>query len=404
MNAVVKFPTVEERAYLSSDAIRARAGNLTADLRGRAAETERLRRLPAVNVDKMRQTGLFKVLQPRRYGGYQMSFRTQVDVVAEIARGCASTAWCLAVAHSHSWLAALLPEEAQDDLFGSDPDALVSAVVTSRGKAHVVDGGYIVSGFWPFCSGCQHSDWLLLGAVVVNEQNEPIDQGLLLLPTAEVEIKDDWNVMALRGTGSCSVVGKDLFVPRHRYLSWVAIMSGQAPGTDLHDGWLYRSAAVPVLMLVLAPAALGAAQGALEAFKERLPGRKVAYTNDEAQIEMSVTHVQVAEAATKIEVARLLLYHCADTVQESAKSGEMMDLTTRARMLMDCSYAIRQCLEAVESLFLACGGSGIAESNPIQRAARDIHAMSLHGAYNLQTNLESYGRVLVGLAPKTPMI
>ncbi len=193
-------------------------------------------------------------------------------------------------------------------------------------------------------------------------------------------------------------------MPRHRYLSWAAILGGQAPGMDLHEGWLYRSAASPVLMLVLAPAALGAARGALEVFKERLPGRKVAYTNDESQIEMPVTHLQVAEAATKIEVARLLLHHCSDLIQESAECGQELDPETRGRLHMNCSYAVRQCLEAVEGLFLACGGSGIAESNPIQRAARDIHAMSLHGAYNLQTNLESYGRVLVGLAPKTPMI
>jgi 3-hydroxy-9,10-secoandrosta-1,3,5(10)-triene-9,17-dione monooxygenase len=381
-----------------------RAGSLVADLRGRATETERLGRLPSANVEALREAGLFKIVQARRYGGQQLSLRAQVDAVAEIARGCASTAWCLGVAHAHSWLAALFPEAAQDDVYATEPDALLAAVVTPRGQARVVRGGYALSGFWPFCSGCQHSDWVLLGAAVLDETGGQIDEGLLLLPVADVTIKDDWNVMALRGTGSCSVVVKDCFVPRHRYLSFAAVAAGQAPGRELHDGWLYKAPAGPVLMLALAPAALGAAEGALAAFQERLPGRQVAYTNGELQGEMAITHLQVAEAAAKIDVARLLLHHCADGLRAAAENGGAMDVLTRARFHRDCACAVRQCLEAAEILFLACGGSGIAEGNPIQRAARDIHAMSMHGAFNLALNLESYGRILLGLSPKIPML
>jgi 3-hydroxy-9,10-secoandrosta-1,3,5(10)-triene-9,17-dione monooxygenase len=158
-----------------------------------------------------------------------------------------------------------------------------------------------------------------------------------------------------------------------------------------------------MLMLALAPAALGTAEGALADFLQRLPGRKVAYTAGEIQSEMPVTHLQVAESAIRIDAARLLLYRCADGIQEAAQRGQVVG-AARARLHMDCAWAVRQCLEAAEVLHLACGGSGIAESNPIQRAARDLQAMNLHGAFNLQTNLELYGRLLVGLAPKGPML
>jgi 3-hydroxy-9,10-secoandrosta-1,3,5(10)-triene-9,17-dione monooxygenase len=146
------------------------------------------------------------------------------------------------------------------------------------------------------------------------------------------------------------------------------------------------------------------AEAALDAFKERLPGRVIAYTENEIQIDSPTTHRQVADAATRIRVARLLLHRCADEIEEAAARGEMMDLTARARVRMDCAHAVRQCLEGVEILFLACGGSGIGEANPVQRAWRDIHAVNMHGILTLETNQEMYGRVLLGLKPNTPLI
>lgn len=172
----------------------------------------------------------------------------------------------------------------------------------------------------------------------------------------------------------------------------------------MHEGWLYRAAAVPVLALAITPAALGSAEGALEAFTARLPGREIAYTQRESQIDAPVTQMQVAEAATRIATARLVLYHCADEIEAAAKQGAAMEFAKRARVRMDCAWAVRLCLEGVEILMLASGGSGIGESNAVQRAWRDLHAINMHGLLNLQTNQEMYGRVLLGLRPNTPLI
>jgi 3-hydroxy-9,10-secoandrosta-1,3,5(10)-triene-9,17-dione monooxygenase len=373
-------------------------------LRERAAEADRLRRVPEANIIALRRAGLLKVLQSRRYGGYQMSLRTHIDVVAELSRGCTSTAWCAGVIHAHSWLMGLLPEAAQQDSYGTDPEAIVSAVIAPRGVARAVDGGFVLNGFWPFASGCEHSQWLFLGAAVEDAGGQAVDEGDLLVATEAVTIKDDWNVAGLRGTGSCSIVAQDVFVPRHRFLSLPAAIEGHAPGVELHDGTLYRSAAVPVLALAITPAALGAAELAFESFTSKLPGKEVAFTRRERQIEMPVTHLQVAEARTKIDTARLLLHHCADAIEAAANSGKEMELIKRARVRMDCAHAVRQCLEAVETLYLASGGSGIAESNPTQRAWRDVHAINMHGALNLQTNQEMYGRILLDLPPNTSLI
>jgi 3-hydroxy-9,10-secoandrosta-1,3,5(10)-triene-9,17-dione monooxygenase len=381
-----------------------RACALIPDLQERAAEAEMLRKVPAENIAALQKEGLLKVLQARCYGGHQASLRTHVDVIAALARGCASTAWCAGVMHAHSWLMASFPQAAQEETYGANPDAIISAVIAPRGKARLVDGGYILNGFWPFASGCQHSDWLFLGAAVADASGETIDEGDLLVPTSEIVIKDDWNVVGLRGTGSCSIVAKDVFVPAHRFLSLPGLIGGDAPGQGLHEGWLYKSAAVPVLTLALAPTALGAAQAALEAFKRRLPGREIAYTQHEIQIDSPVTHIQAATAASKIDTAQLLLYHCADEIQAAAERGEMMAFAKRARVRMDCAFAVRLCLDAVETVYLASGGSGIAETSTIQRASRDIHAVNMHGLLSLETNAEMYGRVVLGLTANTPLI
>jgi 3-hydroxy-9,10-secoandrosta-1,3,5(10)-triene-9,17-dione monooxygenase len=382
----------------------ARAAKLVPTLHERAAEAEKLRRLPEANVAALKEAGIFKVLQPRRYGGYEMSLHTHIDVVAEIARGCGSTAWCLGVIHAHSWLIGSFPQQAQEECYGANNDAVVSAVIAPRGKARASEGGYVLNGFWPFASGCEHSDWLLLGAEILDAGGAVIDAADLLVPTKDVTIRDDWNVVGLRGTGSCSIVAKDVRVPRHRFLSLPGIIAGKAPDAAPQASSLYKGAAVPVLALAITPAALGMAEAALDAFKERLPAREIAYTEREIQIDSPTTHRQVADAATRIHVARLLLHRCAEDIETAAERGEMMEFTARARVRMDCAHAVRQCMEAVETLFLACGGSGVGEGNPVQRAWRDLHAVNMHGLLTLETNQEMYGRVFLGLKPNTPLI
>jgi 3-hydroxy-9,10-secoandrosta-1,3,5(10)-triene-9,17-dione monooxygenase len=382
-----------------------RATALIPELSQRAAEAEQLRRLPDANVAALKRAGLFKILQAQRTGGYQLSLHAHVDAVAAIARGCGSTAWCMGVVHAHSWLMGSFPQQAQDETYGADPDTFISAVIAPRGEAKPVDGGYVLNGFWPFASGCQHAQFLLLGARILGADGAVVDEADVLVPAKDIVINDDWHVAGLRGTGSCSVAAKNVYVPRHRYLSLPGLIEGKAPGVALHeDAALYKSAAVPVLQLALAPGAIGIAEAALDAFQERLPGRIIAYTLGEKQIESATTHRQLADAATKIHVARLLLHRAVDDIEAAAAAGATMAPRERARLRMDCAHAVRQCLEAVDTLFLACGGSGLAESNPVQRAWRDLHAINMHGALALEVNQEMFGRILLGLPPNTTLI
>tara|TARA_R110000868_G_scaffold46376_2_gene153200 strand:- start:1135 stop:2334 length:1200 start_codon:yes stop_codon:yes gene_type:complete len=382
----------------------AAARALAPALRERAAETDAMRRLPDRNVADMKAAGLFRVLQPERRGGWQMDFHAHLDVVAEIAAGCGASGWCLGVLQIHSWVAGLLSDEAQNDIYADDPDALIAAVLNARGVARKANDGYTVSGFWPFGSGSEHSGWMILGARIMDENETVLDEGCFLIPAADIAIKDDWHVAGLRGTGSCSLVAKDVSVPAHRFISFVDARSGKTPGGDLHDGALYDAPLGPPLAIALCGPAVGIAEGAIRDFIEYVPGRTNPHLRGAAQVESPLTHQVVADALARTDAARVLLHRAADDIHAAAENGGQMTTEGRARIRMDSAYAVRLCMEAVESVFMACGGSGLAEKHPVQRAWRDLHAINQHALLQLTTNAEIYGRTLLGLDPGTDIL
>jgi alkylation response protein AidB-like acyl-CoA dehydrogenase len=382
-----------------------RAKALGPSLRERALEAEKLRRLPDATIADLRRAGLLKVWQPKRFGGHELDIHSHLDVISELAKHCASTGWVTGVVHAHTWISAHLSEEAQAELYGTDPDFITCAVIApTRSTAKRVPGGYQLTGFWPFGSGCEHSQWMFLGGQVKDDAGAIVDEGEFLIPTRDVTINDDWYVAGLKGTGSCSVTVKDLFVPEHRFLSMGLFLTATGEGLKRNESWLYRCAPMPALGITLCGPALGIARSALETFLAHVKGgRLLAYTSH-VQSEWPVSHVDLADAANRIDVGELLLRRCADDLERHARAGQQMSIENRARARMDCAQAVRSCLEAVEILFLGAGGGTLGDKNPLQRASRDIHAVNMHGFLALRTNQEIYGRVLLGLPPNTPMI
>jgi 3-hydroxy-9,10-secoandrosta-1,3,5(10)-triene-9,17-dione monooxygenase len=389
---------------LAATSLVKQATDLAPRLAAKAAATIAARRVPADNIALLRSIGVNRVLQPRDSGGFEQSLHTHIDVVSAVAQGCGSTGWCLGVYHAHEWLMGLYGPQARADVYGKDADTLISAVIAPRGKAVRTADGYRVSGFWPFCSGVHNAAWVMLGAHVEDPAASGPDSGIFLIPASEIEIKDDWYVAGLSGTGSNSVVAKDVLVPAHRFLSIPKAIEGSFPGRETATGDLYHAAPVPVLTLFLCGPAIGIARRALEHFRKRLPGRVIAYTFDQPQIESAVTHAQVGEAATKIDTANLLLHAMVDEVESHAQARTQMPFDRRSKARADCAFAVRLCLEAVELLIYASGGSGLAENNEVQMAARDIRAINMHGLLNWSTNAETYGRTVLGLAPNSPVI
>jgi 3-hydroxy-9,10-secoandrosta-1,3,5(10)-triene-9,17-dione monooxygenase len=389
----------------SADEIKARARSIVEDLKKLAPEAERQRRVPNESVALIKGHHLGRTIQPRSCGGYGLGMRSHVDVVSTVAEGCGATAWVLAVVQAHSWLMGHLPSKAQQEVFGADPDMFVSAVIGPRGKAiKQADGSYRLTGVWPFASGCDHAGWFLFGAEVFDQSGAKIDEADLLVPASDVQILDDWYVAGLQGTGSSTVKITDLEIPAYRYVSLPGLLESELPSFKIGDDeWLTRGQATPVLGLCITTAALGIARSALAEFLRIVPGKKLSYTGHVAD-EWIPLQVALGEAAGMIHAAELVLYRAADDIDDWARRGKKMPIELRGRIRMDCGYAVRLLSDAVDKLFINAGASGLSLKGSLQRSARDLKAINMHGLLLMETGAELYGRILLGKGSNSPII
>jgi alkylation response protein AidB-like acyl-CoA dehydrogenase len=360
-----------------------------------ALRTERERRVTGEVVAALTEAGVHRMNVPRRYGGHQTPLRTQVDVLAEVAGACGSAGFTALIQAGCAFIAALFPDEAQDEIFAS-PDVRVGGTLIPDATAVAVDGGYLVNGTSGFATGCQDADWHLLTVRVASGDGPP-ELLWTAVPMSELEILDDWHVSGLAGSGSNSVVAHDVLVPAHRVLPVGPLLAGEFPSKANADDPFYR---MPVLLLFCAwtaPPALGLARTSLAGFTERMHRRGITYTFHERQHEATVTHLQAAEAAMKISCAELLT----DAFVARIAAGEPFTQEERAKIRAQSGYVARLCKEAVDLIASASGASSLRLDVPVQRAVRDLHALNLHSFVNPATNLELYGRVLSGLDPGT---
>lgn len=373
-------------------------------LRANGLAAENRRRLPEENLELLEKTGVLRMAVPRHAGGLDLSLGDQAKVLAELATGCGSTAWVAMVWASSAWICSLFPEELQGDLFATGAPRISGGFLPS-GKLTPVEGGYRLSGVWRFNSGCQDADWNMMLALL-DRPDGSVEEAIAMVPMSEFTIVDDWHASALGATGSCTTSVEDAFVPAHR----VVIPSEAAAALAEHPELLAMLPAgrvyslYPFLFSQAVSVFTGLARGAYELFVERLPGRGISYTPWTDQKEHPVTQIQVATAASKIAAAEALAKRMYQSQQEKADTGEEPTLAERAAIRGQSAYAVQLAKEAVEVLFGAAGATAIRQDLPLQRFRRDIEGLSLHGWIVFNSNMEVYGRVLLGLDPNTRML
>jgi 3-hydroxy-9,10-secoandrosta-1,3,5(10)-triene-9,17-dione monooxygenase len=379
-------------------ALIATAAAIRPTLEANAGETDAGRRLAEGNVRALRDTGLCRLMVPHRFGGHQTSIRTYIEVMAELGRGCASTAWVASLINVCAWLTALFPDRAQRDVWGADPDAWVAGSLAPLGEATPVDGGWRVTGRWPWASGCLHAQWAACGIHVKDPSGGFGNLGLSLMPMSDVSIEDTWFVAGMKGTGSNTIVATGAFVPEHRFLPYPQAFTG-VYRTEHLDESVYRSALVPVTVLILAGAQLGAARAALDHVIGHSGKRGITHTTFPMQRDSAGFQMQVAEASMKLDSAFMHVRRAADDIDRAAGASEQLDLVARARVRMDTALAAKYCRDAVELLVAAHGTSSFGDWNPLQRLWRDIHVASHHAITEWQVNLEVYGKAMLGVEP-----
>jgi alkylation response protein AidB-like acyl-CoA dehydrogenase len=384
-----------DAAAPSSDELIARIRDLRPLIENNAAQGEADRRVVEESITALTDAGIFKVAQPRRYGGYQASVRTMLDVSAAVAEGDGGTGWVVALCNVCAWLTGLFGEQAQDDVWGSTPDAKVSGVLTPSADAVKVDGGYRLTGRWFYNSGAWHASWAILGFPILDADGNLVDQGLALVPFTDLEIEETWFVAGMSSSGSNCLIAADVFVPEHRILSGLAALEGRYP-TEHADEALYRAAFVPVLALVVAGPQLGMGRRALELVTEKAAGKAIAYTFFTAQADSAAFQLQLAEAALMIDTACLHANRAADDLDRAAASGGYPDTLLRARVRADTAWALQHVTKAIDTLLFAHGAGSFAQSNPLQRIWRDSAIAARHALTLPAVNFEIYGKALLG--------
>lgn len=382
---------------MSTDTLLDRARSMTPELLDRAADTERDRRVRPDVVDELADAGILRMCAPKRFGGEQLPFADQVDVLAQLARGCPSTSWVATILSAMAWMASTFPDEAQEEVLG-DGDPRISGVLAPTGTLAPAPGGYRLSGTWAFNTGGEGSRWAILNAILDGMPTAT------LVPIGDLTRVDDWHATGMSGTGSSSVVADDVFVPSHRTQPTPPMIGGVYP-TDRHNAAdpYFNLPLASVLAVNAGGTPLGIARGALDAFLQRLPGRGITYTSWEDQSQSQVTHLQVGEAALLTDSAEDQVKRACVTLDAPA-DGVATSERERAEARSRIGYATGLTRRAVDILYEASGASAIQHHVPIQRFQRDMQALANHAIMHGPTHIEMWGRILVGLPPQSLLV
>jgi len=376
----------------------ARAKALIPQLRERASRTEELRRLPPETERDLHDSGLFRIVQPKRVGGSELDYVALVDCADALGQADASVAWNFANLASHHWMLGMFDKRAQDLVWNRDPNALIaSSFIFPAGRARKVDGGYVLRGSWPFSSGVDASEWNMLASVVSSDDEaDGIEYRIFLLNKSDYKIKDTWNATGLRGTGSNDVEVDDAFIAEPMTLAVSDLDGGPTPGSASNPNALYALPVFSLFPYVLSGVALGNAQACLDDYVDL--ARHRASTYNRAKLgDLQSTQIKIAEASAKIDAARLIMRSTCIEAMADARRGHVPDMAAKTKVRRDGAYSVNLCTEAVSLLFAASGARGLYTTGALQRQFRDAHAINSHIAFNFDSAATNYGRVALGL-------
>lgn len=365
-------------------------------LRERAQETEDLRRIPEATISDLDEVGFFKLLQPEQWGGLQSDPTVFYEAVRRLASACGSTGWVAGILGVHNWHLAHFDQQAQEDVWSADPAIRISSSYAPMGAGVVTDGGYLVSGSWHWSSGCDHASWTFVGGPVIKD-GRPVDFGSFLVPLGDYRIEDDWHVVGLKGTGSNTLVMKDVFVPRHRFTSFKAMSDLASPGLQTNTAPVYKMPWGTIHPTTISTPIVGMAYGAYAAHVEHQGKRvRAAYAGEKAKDD-PFAKVRIAEAASDIDAAWGQLSGNLATEYALLLDGEDIPLELRAKARRDQVRATQRAIAAIDRLFESAGATALGIDTPLQRFWRDAHAGRVHAANDAERAYVMFGNQEFGL-------
>jgi alkylation response protein AidB-like acyl-CoA dehydrogenase len=383
-----------------------RAKAMVPALRERAPRTEEAGRLLPETVQEFSDAGFFRIVQPKRYGGFELGVDVLEEVVIEVGRGCGSSAWCLAILGGHTWWSGLFEEVGQDLLFGDYGHVIMATNLSGNGRCRRVDGGYEVSGKFVYLSGCEVANWLCAGAMLEEDGVTPEEATWFYMAVRpeDVTILDDWHMLGLRGTGSKSVTADKVFVPECLALPQAAIAAQEAPGRYVHANPLYAAPMLAFLSIETTGAAVGIARQAVDilediAVSKPVRTREAGLTGATQSVVPSFRR-HLAEAKSLANAAQVLLVDEARklvaTMREYAPQGRKLTPEEVVEYGLNSARLVDLCVQAVDHCFAAAGTSSTFLGRPMERCWRDMHMLSTHNVYRLDLMGERWSQAHFG--------
>jgi 3-hydroxy-9,10-secoandrosta-1,3,5(10)-triene-9,17-dione monooxygenase len=375
-------------------------------LRSQADEAERLGRLPEETAQRLKETGVVRLMQPKEYGGYEADPRVFFEAVTKIASCCGASGWLSGIIGVHPWELGVCEQELQEEIWGDDPDTWVCSTYMPTGRALPVDGGYILNGHWAFSSGCDLAEWIILGGLIADADGKPEDPPRFfhfILPRSDFEIiEGTWDVVGLSGTGSKDIDVRGAFVPHHRAVDAGAFHQGIAPNLTPDRAAVFRVPWAAIFPNAITSAVIGICEGALEEALAYQKTRVKVFSGP--AIESPITMTVIGEAAGEIDSCRAQLMRNVGDMYESVERHEEIPLEVRARGRRDQVQGSWRAVRAVDQLFDFAGGGALRRTEPLQRLWRDAHAGLHHMINGRDVSFHSYTSVAMGFDPLELMI
>lgn len=390
---------------LSHDDAVKQARDLAIKIKSRFQLTEELSRQPRETIQDFIDSGLVRIMTPKKWGGHELGFETLFKTAVEISKADPSAGWCYTLLVIHSWMLAYFPEEVQREIWEKDPDASIASSFNPFPTNQVISvgGGYQLNGEWGYSSGINHGDWVMVMCFsdVDPEDGSPKEVLMMMVPKEDFEIQNTWKTVATKGTGSNNISLKNVFVPKHRTIDMIGwCQRGDGPGRRTNTNLLYSHPLFAAMPVSLTSALLGASQGAYELWRDTMKS-KVSTRNTKVA-DFTHQQIRVTEVSAMLEAAEALL----EKNMARLSTGEPIDTHEKLRLRRNYGFAAKLCNQAVKTIVDYSGAGIVYEGNPINRYWRDVQGSSMHYAFNMDMLGEMYGKLELGipLNPKNSLI
>ena len=394
--------TTKELANIASSRdLLSTAEAMLPEIRAAADSIDDARRIPGWLADRLAAVGFFHLLTGREHGGLAADPVTAAKVIERLSTASPSAGWVtMILATASYWTVRMAPDGVRREIFagvspGEIQPTVIAGTLVPHGRAIRVEGGWRLSGQWPFASGCHQADWMPTAAWLhygngpVTDENGVPQWRVFHLPASQCVILDTWHTSGLRGTGSADYTMDGVFVADNYVKKHSLLEESLLPGRR----YAYPAFNVPMLSAV----ALGAARGAVDALTE-LFGGKVDRRNQRPVAAAFDKQADLGIATATVDSARAYLYDTTARAWELTLAGEELPRELRAAMRLACTHAVTASVQAVDRAHSAAGASSIYTASPLDRCFRDVHAVAAH-AFVRRTTMADGGQLLLGQEP-----